>query len=81
MPRFSPQVPQKLARNRDKDPARITGGGGERVQYLSFMACPQGPLAFQYGASRAREVFFAGGGEEVVSAGRGMGKCLFLKGV
>ena len=56
-----------MAGNSGKDPAELSGDRGEeyKEEYLDFMACPQGLLFFQYGA---REVFFAGGGEEVVSA-------------
>ena len=56
-----------MAGNSGKDPTELSGDRGEeyKEEYLDFMACPQGLLFFQYGA---REVFFAGGGEEVVSA-------------
>ena len=43
-----------------KDPAEIEGKE-YKEEYLDFMACPQDLLAFQYGASCAREVFFCGG--------------------
>ena len=49
-----------MAGNSDKDPVEIEGKEYNE-EYLDFMACPQGLLAFQYGASCAREVFFLRG--------------------
>ena len=46
--------------------------------HFNFMACPEGLLAFQYGA---REIFLPGEGNRWWVPGRGKGKRFFLKGV